>query len=71
VIAVSHACARKVSVCGEMAGDSHCARILIGLGVDALSVSTGRFAKVIMSLRELSLQDCREVASEALRDPAH
>jgi phosphocarrier protein FPr len=71
VIAVSHACARKVSVCGEMAGDSHCARILIGLGVDALSVSTGRFAKVKMSLRDLSLQDCREVASEALRDPAY
>ena len=35
IVAVAHAHARKVSVCGEMAGDPHGARILVGLGVDA------------------------------------
>jgi phosphoenolpyruvate-protein kinase (PTS system EI component) len=69
VLLVAHARARKVSVCGEMAGDPHGARILVGLGVDALSVATGRFAKVKLSLRDVSRDDCREMASEALRSP--
>jgi phosphoenolpyruvate-protein kinase (PTS system EI component) len=67
VVDGAHALSRKVSVCGELAGDTHCARILIGLGVDALSVSVARFAKVKHSLRELSLGDCRDVAREALK----
>ncbi len=37
----AHARARKVSVCGEMAGDPRGARILVGLGVDVLSVRHG------------------------------
>jgi phosphoenolpyruvate-protein kinase (PTS system EI component) len=67
VVAVAHARARKVSVCGEMAGDGHGARILVGLGVDALSVATARFAKVKLSLRDVTINDCRVVALEALR----
>jgi phosphoenolpyruvate-protein kinase (PTS system EI component) len=57
---------REVGVCGEMAGDPHGARILVGLGVQVLSVATGRFAKAKLSLREVSLDDCRDVAREAL-----
>jgi phosphoenolpyruvate-protein kinase (PTS system EI component) len=67
VLTAAHARGRKVSVCGEMAGDAHGARILVGLGIDALSVATGRFAKAKLSLRELSLHDCREVARETMR----
>jgi phosphoenolpyruvate-protein kinase (PTS system EI component) len=67
VLTAAHARGRKVSVCGEMAGDAHGARILVGLGIDALSVATGRFAKVKLSLRDVSLDDCREVAREAMR----
>ncbi len=59
--------ARKVSVCGELAGDPHCVRILIGLGIDAISVATTRFARVKWSLRDLALDECRDVAREALR----
>jgi multiphosphoryl transfer protein len=67
VIAVAHVRARKVSVCGEMAGDPHGARILVGLGVDAISVATARFAKVKISLREVTIDGCRGVAREALK----
>jgi phosphoenolpyruvate-protein kinase (PTS system EI component) len=67
VIAVAHARARKVSVCGELAGDPHGARILVGLGVDAISVATARFAKVKLSLRDVTIDDCRGVAREALK----
>jgi phosphoenolpyruvate-protein kinase (PTS system EI component) len=57
----------EVSVCGEMAGDTHGARLLVGLGVDTLSVATGRLANVKLSLRDVSLDDCRRVAHETLR----
>jgi phosphocarrier protein FPr len=67
VVEAAHAHGRKVSVCGEMAGDPHSARILVGLGVDALSVAPGRFARLKLSLREVSLDDCREVAREATK----
>jgi phosphoenolpyruvate-protein kinase (PTS system EI component) len=66
VIAVAHARARKVSVCGEMAGDPYGARILAGLGVDAISVATARFAKVKLSLQDVSIDDCRRAARQAL-----
>ena len=67
VIAATHARARKVCVCGELAGDPHGARILVGLGVDAISVATARFAKVKLSLRDATLDECRGVAREALK----
>jgi len=70
VIAVAHAHARKVSLCGEMAGDPHGARILVGLGVDGISVATPRFAKVKLSLSEVTVDDCRGVAREALKPAA-
>jgi len=54
-------------VCGEMAGEPHSARILVGLGVDAISVAIGRFAKVKLSFRDVTIDDCRGVALEALK----
>jgi phosphoenolpyruvate-protein kinase (PTS system EI component) len=68
IVASARTHSRAVTVCGEMAGDPHLARILVGLGVDRLSVATGRFAKVKLSLREVSLDECRSVALAAMRD---
>jgi phosphoenolpyruvate-protein kinase (PTS system EI component) len=67
IVIAAHAHGRRVSVCGELAGDPHSARILVGLGVDAISVAAVRFAKVKSSLRDVTIDDCREVAREALR----
>jgi phosphocarrier protein FPr len=68
IVAAAHRHGRKVSVCGEMAGDPHGARILVGLGVDAISVAAVRFAKVKSSLRDVTSDDCRGVAREALKE---
>ena len=67
VVTACRSHARKVTVCGEMAGEPHSARILVGLGVNAISVAIGRFAKVKLSFRDVSIEDCRGVASEALK----
>ena len=66
VVVASHARGRKVSVCGELAGDLRGARILVGLGVDAISVATARFAKVKLSLRDVTIDACRRIAREAM-----
>ncbi len=66
VIASAHARVRKVTVCGEIAGDPHGAQVLVGLGVDAISVATARFAKVKLALRDVSMDGCRELARRAL-----
>ena len=67
VVAVTHARSRKVCVCGEMASDPHAARILVGLRIDGISVSTARFAKVKLSLRDATLAGCQSIAREALK----
>jgi phosphoenolpyruvate-protein kinase (PTS system EI component) len=66
VVEAGHARSCPVSVCGELAGDPSSARILVGMGVDALSVATGRLSKVKLALRDVSIEDCRGVAREAL-----
>ncbi len=67
VVEAAHAADRKVSVCGELAGDPEGARILVGLEVDAISVATARFTKVKHSLREVTKSDCRGLAREAMK----
>jgi phosphoenolpyruvate-protein kinase (PTS system EI component) len=67
VASVAHAHGRRVTVCGEMAGEPHGARVLVGLGVDAISVAPTRFARVKLALRDMTREECRGLASEALR----
>jgi phosphoenolpyruvate-protein kinase (PTS system EI component) len=67
VIVAAHAHARRVCVCGEIAGDPHGAKVLVGLGVDAISVATARFAKVKLSLHEVTVNDCRGIARAAMK----
>ena len=50
-----------------MASDPQGARILVGLGIDSISVSTARFAKVKLSLRDATLAGCQSIAREALK----
>ncbi|HWL84247.1 MAG TPA: HPr family phosphocarrier protein [Polyangiaceae bacterium] len=46
----AHAHDRKVTVCGELAADPEGASRLVGLGVDALSVTSGRVASLELVL---------------------
>ena len=55
-----------VSVCGEMAGDPVFAPLLLGLGVDALSMSPAWLPSVKDLVRALTMADARAVAAEAL-----
>ena len=62
-----HAAGIPVDVCGEAAGDAEMLPLLVGLGVDELSVSPARIAGTRRMIRSLSLQRARTLAADALR----
>jgi phosphotransferase system enzyme I (PtsI) len=55
-----------VSVCGEMAGDPFSAALLVGLGVDELSMSTSSIPAIKEMIRSTSYEELREMARKAL-----
>ncbi len=57
---------RPVSVCGELAADPSAVPVLLGLGVDELSVAPEAVADVKALVRRLDTRRCRELATEAL-----
>jgi multiphosphoryl transfer protein len=62
----AHEAGRWVGVCGGMASDPQAVPILIGLGVDELSVSIPAVPAVKAQVRSLSLAQCQELAARAL-----
>lgn len=65
-VANAHAHGKWVGVCGELAGDERAIPILVGLGVDELSMSTGSIALTKAVVRELNFTDCQYLAKKAL-----
>ncbi|OOZ38556.1 phosphoenolpyruvate--protein phosphotransferase [Solemya pervernicosa gill symbiont] len=57
---------KPVSVCGEMAGDPASALLLLGMGVDSLSMSTGSLARVKWVIRTIDAEKARSLLQEAL-----
>ncbi len=57
----------KISVCGEMASDPVIAYILVGLGVDELSMNSSAILNVKNLIRKIKFQDAIEAAEIALR----
>ena len=62
----AHDAGRWVGVCGGMASDPQAVPILLGLGVDELSVSIPAIPAVKAQIRSLSLAQCQELAARAL-----
>lgn len=57
----------KASVCGEMAGSPQLAVLLVGLGIDELSVSASSLLTVKRILRSISFADARGTADAVLK----
>jgi phosphoenolpyruvate-protein phosphotransferase (PTS system enzyme I) len=53
-------------ICGEAAGDIELTPLLIGLGVDELSVSPALVPRVKSAIRALSRDECRKLVKEVL-----
>ncbi len=66
VIFAGHAYNKPVSVCGEMAGDPAAALLLVGLGVDSLSMSTSSLLKIKWMLKHFDVNYARKLVDEVL-----
>ena len=62
----AHAAGRPVGVCGGIASDPHGVPILVGLGVDELSISLPAIPTVKAQIRALRADECRALAEKAL-----
>ncbi len=69
-VRAAHAHGKWVGVCGELAADPHAVPLLVGLGVDELSVSARSIAEVKARVRELTLAEARTLAQRALELPS-
>jgi len=65
-VKAAHAAFRWVGVCGGIASDPQAVPLLVGLGVDELSVSIPAIPAVKAQIRSLSLKDCQDLAAQAL-----
>jgi phosphotransferase system enzyme I (PtsI) len=66
VVKSAHAQGIKVSVCGEMAGDPVFVPLLIGLGVDELSMTPPLLPAAKFLVRSMKLADAKALADRAL-----
>lgn len=67
IVDTGHAQGLKVSVCGEMAGDALYAPLLLGLGVDELSMTPTLVPSVRYLVRAMKMADAKKLATEALK----
>lgn len=63
----AHRAGKWVGVCGEMAGDEDMAAILVGLGVDELSMSAASIPSVKGAICHMTFDDASETAKEHLQ----
>ncbi len=66
IVDTGHAKKIKVSVCGEMAGDAFYVPLLLGLGVDELSMTPTLLPAVKFLVRAMKLSDAQQLAADAL-----
>lgn len=69
VIDAAHRHSRPVSVCGEAASDIQAAKILLGLGVDELSMNAPAIPKIKAAIRSADFASLQRLAHEALTLP--
>ncbi len=69
VATAAHAQGKWVGVCGELAGDLLAVPVLVGLGVDELSLNPAGVPQVKERIRQLRYEMARQLAEEALKAP--
>ncbi|SAM33791.1 phosphoenolpyruvate--protein phosphotransferase [Pseudomonas sp. 1 R 17] len=65
-VKAAHAHGKWVGVCGALASEALAVPLLIGLGVDELSVSVPLIPTIKATVRELDLVDCQSIARQVL-----
>jgi len=67
IVQRAHRQNKPVGVCGEMAGDPASALLLLGFGVDSLSMTPSSMPRVKWTIRRFTMQQARGLADKALK----
>ncbi|RBP11695.1 phosphoenolpyruvate--protein phosphotransferase [Pseudocitrobacter faecalis] len=65
IVSVAHRHGKWVGMCGELGGELRYFPLLLGLGLDELSMSGPRIPAIKSALRKLNRAECSELASQA------
>jgi phosphoenolpyruvate-protein phosphotransferase len=66
VVEASHQAGKWTGICGELGGDPEATPVLVGLGVDELSLNPAGIPQIKSILRDLSMETARDLAQKAL-----
>jgi len=67
VVEASHQAGKWTGICGELGGDPEATAILVGLGVDELSLNPAGIPRIKSIIRGLTMDTARTLASQALQ----
>ncbi len=67
IVKAAKAARIPVAMCGEMAGDPNLTMMLLGLGLDELSMTTGQVPSVKRVVRAVSYADAKSMVGEAMQ----
>ena len=67
IVQRAHLQNKPVGVCGEMAGNPASALLLLGLGIDSLSMNPSSLPRVKSTIRSFTRQDARQLSDKALK----
>ncbi|MGA2655539.1 MAG: phosphoenolpyruvate--protein phosphotransferase, partial [Gammaproteobacteria bacterium] len=67
VVKAAHTQDKKVSLCGEMAGDPTCAILLLAMGFDSLSMSSASLPRVKWVIRNFNLSRAQALLHDVLQ----
>lgn len=66
VIQGAHAHGKKTGICGELGGDPLAIPLLVGMGMDELSMNAGEIPAAKQIIRQISLREAQAVSRQAL-----
>jgi phosphotransferase system enzyme I (PtsP) len=67
IVARVHCQKKIVGVCGEMAGDPASALLLLGIGVDSLSMNPSSLPRIKWTIRSFTKQQAQMISEQALK----
>lgn len=66
VVAGAHREGKKVSICGEMAGDPAGALLLLAMGFDSMSMNANRLLRIKWVIRKFTMKQAKQLLDEVL-----
>ncbi|MDC0336413.1 phosphoenolpyruvate--protein phosphotransferase [Pseudodesulfovibrio sp.] len=66
VVDAAHQAGIEVSLCGEVASDPFCVPILLGMGIDSISLTPQAIPGIKRIIRQTNMHDCRKLLKAVL-----